>query len=122
MRILVAVLAALVLAPVSQAAAQATATGMGGAAATVDTLGTRAAIDALRAGGNAVDAAVAAAGVLGVTEPFSCGIGGGGYLVVRTPDGGITTIDGRETAPRTMRPDSFFEGGAALEFDDARYS
>src|SRR5829696_7040565 len=122
MRILVAVLAALALAPASQAAAQATATGTGGAAATIDALGTRAAIDALRAGGNAVDAAVAAAGVLGVTEPFSCGIGGGGYLVVRTADGEVTTIDGRETAPRAMRPDSFFEGGAALDFDDARYS
>src|SRR5215204_4206629 len=55
---------------------QATAVGKGGAAATVDLKGTRAAIRTLRRGGNAVDAAVAAAGVLGVTEPFSCGIGG----------------------------------------------
>ena len=121
MRKLAGVLAALLLS-VSPAAAQPTATGTGGAAATVDALGTQAAIEALREGGNAVDAAVAAAGVLGVTEPFSCGIGGGGYLVVRTAAGNVTTIDGRETAPRAMRPDAFFEAGAPLEFEDARYS
>src|SRR4051794_15844270 len=75
---------------------QATASGSGGAAASVDSVATSAAIDPLRHGGNAVDAAVAAAAVLGVTEPFSCGIGGGGFMLIRTPDGRITTIDGRE--------------------------
>src|SRR5215207_3618925 len=99
-----------------------TATGSGGAAATVDTLATQAAIDTLRDGGNAVDATVAAAGVLGVTEPFSAGIGGGGFMVIRTARGKVTTIDGRETAPRAMRPDSFLENGAALPFAAARYS
>ena len=99
-----------------------TAVGAGGAAATVDTLATAAAVEALRQGANAVDAAVVAAGVLGVTEPFSCGIGGGGFMVVRTADGEVTTIDGRETAPQAMRPDSFWEGGAPLPFNDARFS
>jgi gamma-glutamyltranspeptidase/glutathione hydrolase len=100
-----------------------TATGFGGAAATVDELGTRAAIDILRRGGNAVDAAVAAAAVLGVTEPYSCGIGGGGFMVIYRARGRkVTTIDHRETAPAAMRPDSFFSGGAALPFTDARYS
>jgi gamma-glutamyltranspeptidase / glutathione hydrolase len=101
---------------------QPTAIGSGGAAASVDVAGTQAAIRTLSRGGNAVDAAVAAAGVLGVTEPFSCGIGGGGFMVIRTSKGKITTIDGREESPRTMRRDSFWENGAPLAFNDARYS
>jgi gamma-glutamyltranspeptidase/glutathione hydrolase len=99
-----------------------TATGRGGAVATVEVLASEAAVEALRDGANAVDAAVVAAAVLGVTEPFSCGIGGGGFMVIRTADGRVTTIDHRETAPVAMRPDSFFAGGAPLPFNDARYS
>ena len=99
-----------------------TAVGTGGAAATVDLLATEAAVEALRDGANAVDAVVAAAAVLGVTEPFSCGIGGGGFMVIRTADGAVTTIDGRETAPQAMRPDSFWEGGVPLPFNSARFS
>ena len=99
-----------------------TAQGTGGAVATVDKAATDAAIRVLRQGGNAVDAAVTAAGVLGVVEPYSCGIGGGGFLVIRTPGGKVTTIDGRETAPLAMRPDSFIENGKPLGFTDARWS
>src|SRR5512132_3424240 len=117
---LVAVPAAVTAQP-AQAERQPTATGRGGAAATVDLLATRAAVAALRDGANAVDAAVVAAAVLGVTEPFSCGIGGGGFMVIRTSDGEVTTIDHRETAPAAMRPNSFFEGGVPLPFNDARY-
>jgi len=99
-----------------------TSVGTGGAAASVETIATQAAIDTLRAGGNAVDAAVAAAGVLGVTEPFSSGIGGGGFMVIRTAGGKVTTIDGRERASAAMTPTSFWENGAPLPFNDARYS
>ena len=127
--LLAAVLTVLVATPAAQAAGRdrdpvktPTAVGEGGAAATVDVLGTQAAVDTLERGGNAVDAAVAAAGVLGVTEPFSAGIGGGGFMVIRDPRGRVTTIDDRETAPAAMRPDSFFENGAPLPFNDARYS
>jgi gamma-glutamyltranspeptidase/glutathione hydrolase len=99
------------------------ALGSGGAAATVETLATQAAIDTLRGGGNAVDAAVTAAAVLGVTEPFSVGVGGGGFMIIyRAADGRVTTIDHREKAPAAMRPDSFFAGGAPLPFNDARWS
>jgi gamma-glutamyltranspeptidase/glutathione hydrolase len=99
-----------------------TSVGTGGAATSVERLATQAAIEILRGGGNAIDAAVAAAGVLGVTEPFSCGIGGGGFMVVRTAGGAVTTIDGRETAPAAMTPTSFWEGGVPLPFNSARFS
>jgi gamma-glutamyltranspeptidase/glutathione hydrolase len=101
-----------------------TSIGTGGAAASVEEIATQAAIDTLKDGGNAVDAAVAAAGVLGVTEPFSCGVGGGGFMVIRTAGGLVTTIDGRETAPRAMTPTSFWAGSplAPLPFNDARFS
>src|SRR3954452_20097117 len=89
-----------------------TATGTGGAAASVDPLATNAAIDVLRRGGNAFDAAIAAASVLGVVEPYSCGLGGGGFMVVRDGrTGRITALDSRETAPATMQPDSFYIDG-----------
>jgi gamma-glutamyltranspeptidase/glutathione hydrolase len=101
---------------------QPVATGPGGAAATVDGVATSAAIGALRDGGSAVDAAVTAAAVLGVTEPFSSGIGGGGFMVIRTPDGEVTTIDSRETAPAAMHPQSFWENDAPLPFAAARFS
>jgi gamma-glutamyltranspeptidase/glutathione hydrolase len=91
-----------------------TAEGFGGSAASVDPLATQAAIRVLRRGGNAVDAAVAAAGVLGVVEPFSCGIGGGGFMVIYDARRRkIGTIDSRETAPAGLRPDSFSQPGMA---------
>eukprot|EP01032_Pedospumella_encystans_P032918 gene32919-37181_t len=53
------------------------ATGTGGAVATISEQASQSAMTILNQGGNAVDAAVAAAATLGVTDPFSCGIGGG---------------------------------------------
>jgi gamma-glutamyltranspeptidase/glutathione hydrolase len=88
----------------------ATATGYGGAVSTVDVDASAAAIEVLRKGGNAVDAAVAAAATLGVTEPYSAGIGGGGYFVYYdAKSGDVSTIDGRETAPAAMPPNAFVD-------------
>jgi len=87
-----------------------TAVGYGGAVASVDPEATEAGLRVLRAGGNAVDAAVATAAALGVTEPYSAGIGGGGYFVyydAKTRK--VSTIDGRETAPQSIPRDAFLD-------------
>jgi gamma-glutamyltranspeptidase / glutathione hydrolase len=102
-----------------------TAIGRGGAASTVDIDATRVAIDVLRHGGNAVDATVAAAATLGVTEPFSSGIGGGGFFVFYDARAGkVHTIDGREAAPATMHEDAFINPatGQPYAFQEARIS
>src|SRR5438874_5422282 len=70
--------------------------------------GARAGMAVLAAGGNAVDAAVAAALVAGVVAVPSCGIGGyGGHLVLGKPTGKVTAIDFNSTAPAAARPDMF---------------
>ena len=108
-------------APPAEAPKQPTATGSGGAVATVDHEASKVGMQVLKDGGNAVDAAVATAAALGVTEPYSCGIGGGGFMVVyRASDGSVSTIDSRETAPATFQPDSFIdpETGQPIPFDE----
>ena len=105
-----ALTASLIVAAVSVAApasaarpappAPSTSTGYGGAVASVDAEASAVGLEVLRKGGNAADAAVATAAALGVTEPYSAGIGGGGYFVYfDAATGEVTTIDGRETAP-----------------------
>ncbi len=96
------------------------AVGTGGAVATVDPEATRVGLEVLRKGGNAVDAAVAAAATLGVTEPYSAGIGGGGFFVFyEAATGEVHTIDGRETAPQAMQEDAFVENGTPIPFAEA---
>ncbi len=61
----------------------------------------------LREGGNAVDAAIAAAFAMGVVEPTTSGLGGVAWCVIREPDGTVTTIDGAGAAPRRATPDMY---------------
>jgi gamma-glutamyltranspeptidase/glutathione hydrolase len=92
---------------------------------TVDPTATRVAVDVLRRGGNAVDAAVAAAATLGVTEPFSAGIGGGGFFVYYDARSRrVHTLDGREAAPASMTETAFVNPATGLPYDfqEARIS
>lgn len=83
-------------------------------------LAVEAGLGILRAGGSAVDAAIATQLVLGLVEPQSSGIGGGGFLVTwdaKTKT--VETIDGRETAPMAARPDRFLDAtGRVRAFRD----
>lgn len=78
-----------------------------GAAATVHPLATEAALQTMRSGGNAVDAAIAAALTLGVVDSHNSGLGGGCFLLIRLPDGLFVAIDGREQAPAAATRDMF---------------
>ena len=76
----------------------------------------------LRAGGSAVDAAIAIQLVLNLVEPQSSGIGGGAFLVHWDEAGrsALTTLDGRETAPAAATPDRFIgRDGKPMPFMEA---
>jgi len=110
----------IVLAPPLALAKTPIATGTGGAVATISEKASASALAILNQGGNAVDAAVAAAATLGVTDPFSCGIGGGGFMVVYlAKDKRVITIDHRETAPASFSPNVFLDNGKPVDFDTA---
>jgi gamma-glutamyltranspeptidase/glutathione hydrolase len=96
----------------------------GYAIASAHPLATDAGIEILREGGNAFDASVAVSAALAVVEPYSSGIGGGGFwLLHRAADGYETMVDGRETAPSgasaTMYQDKNGHAIASLSRDGA---
>ena len=109
-RILLALL--LILAPASVRA---------GVVSAADPRAAEAGREILRAGGSAADAAIATMLALTVVEPQSSGIGGGGFLVHHSAASGqVSTIDGRETAPASARPDRFLgPDGRPLPFSRA---
>ncbi len=89
------------------------ATAKDGMVATVHPLATQAGIDAFKRGGNAIDAAVAAALTLGVVDTHNSGIGGGCFALIRLADGTVLALDGREMAPGKATRDMFIRDGKA---------
>jgi gamma-glutamyltranspeptidase/glutathione hydrolase len=107
-------LACLIVASTARAAFPAPARSSDGMVATAHPLATAAALTILEDGGNAVDAAIAAAFAIGVVEPFSAGIGGGGFAVVHLEarDGKpqqTLALDFRETAPAGATRDMYLD-------------
>ena len=123
----VLVLAASVMlpsAPAGQTAAPApadeyrgVATGTRGAVASAEANASDIGVRILKRGGNAVDAAVAVAFALGVTHPTAGNIGGGGFMVIRLPDGSSTAIDYREMAPGAASRDMYLDADGTPTLD-----
>jgi gamma-glutamyltranspeptidase/glutathione hydrolase len=107
--------------PPSGVATRAAATGLRFMVAAAHPLAVDAGHAVLKRGGTAMDAAVAVQLVLGLVEPQSSGLGGGGFVVhYSAADRRVRTYDGRETAPAAARPDRFVgEFGRPMEFIDA---
>jgi gamma-glutamyltranspeptidase/glutathione hydrolase len=112
-RILVwAVLLVLGLMPAAaRAAAPAPVPARGGMVVSSSRHAAEAGAEILRAGGNAVDAAVATAFAVAVTQPFSAGLGGGAFVLIRTPEGEAFAVDARETAPAAATRDMYLRPG-----------
>jgi len=94
--------------------------GKGAMAATANPYATDAAISMLEQGGHAVDAAIAAHLVLGLVEPQSSGIGGGGFMLAYDyKNKSLTFHDGREQAPSGATMDMFMKDGKVMDFFEA---
>ena len=105
------------IAPADLGAQQSRGAGVGAA----NPYAVEAGLEILRAGGSAVDAAVAVQTMLGLVEPQSSGLGGGGFLMYyEAATGKITMLDGREVAPAAAKPTMFLsDSGKALPFSTA---
>ena len=81
-----------------------------GMVAAANPLATQAGVDILKAGGSAVDAAIAVQAMLGLVEPQSSGLGGGAFMVVYDPKTAkVWNYNGRETAPAAVTPEMFLD-------------
>jgi len=85
------------------------ATGQHGAVSSAEPAASAIGRAVLERGGNAVDAAIAVAFALGVSYPSAGNIGGGGFMLVRAPDGRSVAIDYREVAPVAARRDMYLD-------------
>src|SRR5258706_15069773 len=109
----------LVLAVVStciaaRAASVAPAAAENGMVVTAQHLATEVGVDVLKAGGNAVDAAVAVGYALAVVYPAAGNLGGGGFMTLRLADGRTTFIDFREKAPLAATRDMYLDKSGAV--------
>ena len=93
----------------SFSAHQSAARGTAGMVSSTSTLGNEAAIEVMKSGGNAIDAAVTLGFALAVTYPEAGNIGGGGFAVVRLPSGEVVSLDHRERAPAAAYRDMFLD-------------
>ncbi len=112
-------LAALVLIAAAPARAQwspapASVRAQHGMVVSAERYASEAGVAVMRAGGNAIDAAAATGFALAVTFPVAGNLGGGGFLVVRFPDGRATTLDYRETAPAAATRDMFLDSAGVF--------
>jgi gamma-glutamyltranspeptidase/glutathione hydrolase len=97
----------------AHAASPEPASGSRGMVVTPHPAATRAGVEVLASGGNAIDAAIAAAFAIAVCQPQSTGIGGGAFLLIRLADGRAFAIDARETAPAAAHPALYTQPGVA---------
>jgi len=88
----------------------------------VDSYAAKVGIDILDRGGNAFDAAIATAFSLAVTHPQAGNLGGGGFMMIRTRDGLVTSIDYRERAPIESTPKMFLKPDGTIDKVKANYS
>src|SRR5271169_3300726 len=80
-----------------------------GIVVSVHDLASRAGVEMMQAGGNAVDAAVATGFVLAVVHPPAGNLGGGGFMLIRMADGTTRFLDYREKAPAAAKPDMYLD-------------
>src|ERR1700746_1370390 len=82
----------------------------------VHELASRAGVEIMQGGGNAIDAAVATGFALAVVHPPAGNIGGGGFMLIRMADGKTPFLDYREKAPAAATRDMYLDGhGNAIE-------
>lgn len=102
-------------------AQQVTVSGKQGVVVSVDKYASQVGIDILKAGGNAIDAAVATAFALAVTHPFAGNIGGGGFMLIKLENGEEIAIDYRETAPKKATPTMFLKPDGTVDQDKSNF-
>ncbi|MDB5263839.1 MAG: gamma-glutamyltransferase [Adhaeribacter sp.] len=88
-----------------------------GAVVSIDEYASKAGVQVLKQGGNAVDAAIATAFALAVTHPFAGNLGGGGFMLIRLASGEEVALDFREMAPARATADMFLKADGTVDYE-----